>query len=77
MTGCQRFRYVEPARGAYPGRDLTFKFYEDGRLEIVDNETGSRLQPGDLRGGSYDFYVRQRISFIRRRLQESIARYGA
>ncbi|HEY8529578.1 MAG TPA: hypothetical protein VIL22_07835 [Paenibacillaceae bacterium] len=77
MNGCERFRYVEPARGAHPGRDLTFKFFADGKLEIVDNATGSRLEPRDLKGGSYDFYVRQRISFIRRRLQESIARHGA
>lgn len=77
MIGCERFRYMEPARGAKPARDLTFKFYADGRLEIVDNDTGLQLRPRDLSGGSYDFYVRQRLAFIRRKLQAKLARNGA
>ncbi|THF79503.1 hypothetical protein [Cohnella fermenti] len=76
MVNCEHFRYVEPSRGSRPSRDLTFKFYADGKLIIVDNDTGHTINPRELRGGSYDFYVRQRIAFIRRDLNAKRAKYA-
>jgi len=76
MVICENYRFVEPARGARPPKDLTFKFYADGRLEIIDNDTGGRLTPRDLKGASYDFYVRQRIAMIKRDLRAKMQKYA-
>lgn len=76
MVNCEHFRYLEASRGSLPSRDLTFKFYADGKLIIVDNDTGHTINPRELRGGSYDFYVRQRIAFIRRDLNAKRAKYA-
>lgn len=76
MANCEHFRFVEPSRGARPSRDLTFKFYTDGKLVIVDNDSGHTISPRDLSGGSYDFYVRQRIAFIKRDLAAKRAKYA-
>ncbi|WP_027091461.1 hypothetical protein [Cohnella thermotolerans] len=76
MANCEHFRYMEPSRGARPSRDLTFKFYSDGKLVIVDNDTGHTLSPRDLSGGSYDFYARQRIAFIKRDLIAKREKYA-
>lgn len=76
MANCEHFRFVEPSRGARPSRDLTFKFYTDGKLVIVDNDSGRTLSPRELSGGSYDFYVRQRIAFIKRDLAAKRAKYA-
>lgn len=65
---CQMYRYVEPR--SY-GRDLTFKFYDNGKLTIIDNKTEEVISPNSLRGGSKDFYIRQRIGFIKRKLLAS------
>jgi hypothetical protein len=67
---------MEPSKGARPPKDLTFKFYTDGRLEIIDNHTGSRMTPRDLSGASYDFYVRHRIAMIKRDLHDKIRKYA-
>ncbi|MGG1312355.1 MULTISPECIES: hypothetical protein [Cohnella] len=76
MVTCEHFRYLEPSRGNRPSRDLTFKFYSDGKLTIIDNDTGRTMNPRDLSGGSYDFYVRQRLAFIRRDLQAKLVKYA-
>jgi hypothetical protein len=76
MVNCEHFRYLEPSIGSRPSQDLTFKFYADGKLIIVDNDTGHTINPRELRGGSYDFYVRQRIAFIRRDLNAKRAKYA-
>jgi hypothetical protein len=76
MASSENFRYLEPSRGAKPSKDYTFKFYSDGKLEIIDNHTGNLLQPRELSGGSYDFYVRQRMAFIKRDLRAKIAKYA-
>ncbi|MFC7147033.1 hypothetical protein ACFQMJ_00685 [Cohnella cellulosilytica] len=55
---------------------MTFKFYDDGKLVIVDNDTGNTMSPRELSGGSYDFYVRQRIRLIKRDLAEKIIKYA-
>jgi hypothetical protein len=76
MANCEHFRYLEPSRGTRPSRDLTFKFFIDGKLEIIDNESGSTMNPRELSGGSYDFYVRQRMALIKRDLSAKIAKYA-
>lgn len=76
MVNCEHLRYLEPPRGARPSRDLTFKFFDDGKLVIIDNDTGNTMSPRDLSGGSYDFYVRQRIRLIKRDLAEKIMKYA-
>ncbi|MFC5700069.1 hypothetical protein ACFPVX_02135 [Cohnella faecalis] len=76
MVNCEHFRYLEPSRGPRPSRDFTFKFFTDGSLEIIDNDSGHTMNPRELSGGSYDFYVRQRIAFIKRDLHSKIAKYA-
>ena len=76
MANCEHFRFMEPSRGTRPSSDLTFKFFEDGKLVILDNDTGRTINPRELRGGSYDFYVRQRIAFIKRDLNAKRAKYA-
>ncbi|MFC4597915.1 hypothetical protein [Cohnella hongkongensis] len=76
MMKCEHLRYLEPPRGARPSRDLTFKFYDNGKLVIIDNDTGSTISPRELSGGSYDFYVRQRIRLIKRDLMEKMIKYA-
>lgn len=72
-SSCENYRYVEKVR---PNRDLTFKFYRDGRLVIIDNNTEEVIKPTDLRGDSRDFYVRKRISFIKSQLAASQLKYA-
>jgi hypothetical protein len=55
-----------------PWEDLTFKFYDNGTLEIIDNNTEQVVPVNSLRGAAYDFYVRERIRYIRSRLQAKI-----
>lgn len=76
MANIEHFRYMEPPKGAKPSKDYTFKFYTDGRLEIIDNDTGNLIHPRELSGGSYDFYVRQRMALIKRDLRAKIAKYA-
>lgn len=76
MVKCEHLRYLEPSRGTRPSKDLTFKFFTDGKLVIIDNDTGNTINPRELSGGSYDFYVRQRINFIKRDLTAKISKYA-
>lgn len=73
LQRCENYRFIETRR---PFRDLTFKFYADGSLTIIDNEAESVVSPRDLRGESYDFYVRRRLAFIRKNLTEKIQKYA-
>jgi len=52
--------------------DLTFKFFDDGSLTIIDNDTDQHVPLKELKGATYDFYVRQRISMIRTNLENKI-----
>ncbi|GAA4857268.1 hypothetical protein GCM10023310_40480 [Paenibacillus vulneris] len=52
--------------------DLTFKFFDDGSLTIIDNDTDQHIPLKELKGAAYDFYVRQRISMIRTNLENKI-----
>ncbi|MDQ0057990.1 hypothetical protein [Paenibacillus harenae] len=70
---CENYRYVEKGR---PYRDLTFKFYADGRLVIIDNNAEEVIAPRDLKGDSLDFYVRRRIAFIKNQLTASQLKYA-
>jgi hypothetical protein len=62
VRSCEHYRFIERHR---PWRDLTFKFYSDGALTIIDNASDTVLSPRDLKGDSLDFYVRKRIAFIK------------
>ncbi|PZE22186.1 hypothetical protein CBW46_004835 [Paenibacillus xerothermodurans] len=57
---------------SYTWADLTFKFFENGSMTIIDNHTDLQLSLSDLRGAAYDFYVRQRIGMIRANLEAKI-----
>lgn len=70
---CENFRFVESHR---PYRDLTFKFFDNGALTIIDNGSEATVTPSELRGESRDFYVRKRIAFIKRDLQAKAQRYA-
>ncbi|WP_246067153.1 hypothetical protein [Paenibacillus koleovorans] len=52
--------------------DLTFKFYDNGAVEVIDNHTDLPVRLADLKGAAYDCYVRERIRSIRTNLQEKI-----
>ncbi|MCS7459345.1 hypothetical protein N0M98_04265 [Paenibacillus doosanensis] len=49
--------------------DLTFKFYDNGSLVIIDNHTELSIPLHSLKGAAYDFYVKQRIRMIRSNLE--------
>ncbi|WP_036718639.1 hypothetical protein [Paenibacillus harenae] len=70
---CENFRYVEEGRSE---RDLTFKFYADGRLVIIDNLAEEVISPKDLKGKCRDFYVRKRIAFIKNQLMATQLKYA-
>ncbi|MVP02419.1 hypothetical protein [Paenibacillus lutrae] len=56
--------------------DLTFKFFADGSVTIIDNDTDSRVSPRELKGAALDFYIRKRIEFIKASLEEKILLYA-
>ncbi|ANY69185.1 hypothetical protein ABEW34_19800 [Paenibacillus algorifonticola] len=70
---CENFRFVEKS---WPRRDLTFKFYSNGELTIIDNSSEEVISPNDLRGDSLDFYIRRRIAFIKTTLLVSQLKYA-
>jgi len=73
MPNCENYRFIEKHR---PFRDLTFKFYSDGALTIIDNSEEKVITPKELKGESLDFYVRHRIAFIKNDLAEKRMRYA-
>ncbi|GGF90100.1 hypothetical protein [Paenibacillus abyssi] len=73
MRSCENFRFIEQHR---PWRDLTFKFYSDGALTIIDNQAGEVITPRKLKGESHDFYVRKRIAFIKNDLMNKRLKYA-
>ncbi|GLX68090.1 hypothetical protein [Paenibacillus glycanilyticus] len=70
---CENFRYLEEEG---PNQDLTFKFYSDGTLTIIDNRAEEVITPNDLKGASMDFYVRRRIAFIKNKLIAAQQKYA-
>ncbi|RXZ81840.1 hypothetical protein EBB07_12540 [Paenibacillaceae bacterium] len=73
MHNCEIFRFIEKHR---PFRDLTFKFYADGRLTIIDNVSEEVVSPRELKGACHDFYVRKRIAFIKNDLAAKCMKYA-
>lgn len=73
MRSCEHYRFIERHR---PYRDLTFKFYSDGALTIIDNTAEAVVTPKELKGESLDFYVRQRIAYIKNDLNRKRQRYA-
>lgn len=72
-SSCENFRFEEKR---WPHRDLTFKFYSDGALTIIDNRTEEVISPNDLKGDSLDFYIRRRIAYIKNQLTASQLKYA-
>lgn len=72
-SNCENFRYEEKG---WPRRDLTFKFYSDGTLTIIDNRAEEVISPSELKGDSLDFYIRRRIAFIKSQLTASQLKYA-
>lgn len=56
--------------------DYTFKFYDDGSVTIIDNDTNNRIKPRELTGAVYDFYIRKRIYLIKTNLMEKQLQYA-
>jgi sulfur relay (sulfurtransferase) DsrF/TusC family protein len=56
--------------------DYTFKFYDDGSLLIIDNETNGHVSTSELSGAVLDFYIRKRIHLIKVNLQEKQLQYA-
>jgi hypothetical protein len=56
--------------------DFTFKFYDDGSVLIIDNETNGQVHPRELSGAVLDFYIRKRIHLIKVNLQEKQLQYA-
>lgn len=73
MTNCENYRFIETHR---PFRDLTFKFYADGALTIIDNSAEQIISPRELKGASYDFYVKRRLAFIKQNLTAKLNKYA-
>jgi hypothetical protein len=73
MTNCENYRFIETHR---PFRDLTFKFYSNGSLTIIDNSEDKIISPRELKGASYDFYVRRRLAFIKENLTAKMNKYA-
>lgn len=56
--------------------DYTFKFYENGSVVILDNDTNLFLKPKDLKDVALDFYIRKRIAIIKESLQLQQLQYA-
>lgn len=56
--------------------DYTFKFYDDGSVVIIDNDTNNHIHPRELSGAVLDFYIRKRIHLIKANLLEKQLQYA-
>lgn len=75
MKVCYHFRFMDE-ENEYGWNDLTFKFYRDGHVVIVDNESGNHVNTKQLKGKALDFYIRKRIYLIKTNLQEQQLKYA-
>ncbi|WP_442600840.1 hypothetical protein [Paenibacillus sp. KN14-4R] len=75
MKLCYHFRFITSDDKSM-WKDLTFRFYRDGSVMIVDNDTDAHVHPKQLNGAALDFYIRKRIYLIKTDLQEKIVKYA-
>jgi len=66
----QNYRFIER------GFDYTFRFFPNGSVLIIDNETDTAIRPKDLSGAPLQFFARKKIQFIKDRLSEAIRSAG-
>ncbi len=52
--------------------DYTFKFYGNGSVLIIDNDSDKEVLPSELSGAPLDFYIRCRIDLIKTSLKEKL-----
>lgn len=76
MKVCYHFRFINSRAVKNEWNDLTFKFYNDGTVVIIDNDTNNRIHPRQLTGAAQDFYIRKRIYLIKINLQEKRLKYA-
>lgn len=50
--------------------DLTFKFYSNGSVKILDNSTEEFIQVSDLKSFAYQYYIQKRLEQLK--LKEGI-----
>lgn len=62
----QNYRFIER------GYDYTFRFYPNGTVTIIDNDTNSTVKPKDLSGAPLEFFARKKIQFIKNKLSDAI-----
>ncbi|WP_199620115.1 hypothetical protein [Paenibacillus alkalitolerans] len=53
------------------GFDYTFRFYPNGTVTIIDNDTNATIKPSQLTGAPLRFYALKKIQFIKNKLQET------
>jgi len=75
MKVSQHFRFIDE-QGKNGMNDLTFKFFRDGSVIVIDNETGGQVSTRELKGAALDFYIRKRIYLIKVDLQEKRLKYA-
>ncbi|WP_274365377.1 hypothetical protein [Paenibacillus thermotolerans] len=63
----QNYRFIER------GFDYTFRFYPNGSVTIIDNDTNTMVKPSQLKGAPLKFYALKQIQFIKNKLQEAKA----
>lgn len=61
----QNYRFIER------GHDYTFRFYPNGTVTIIDNDTNATIRPKELSGAPLDFFARKKIQYIKHKLQEA------
>jgi len=64
-TQLQNYRFIER------GFDYTFRFYPNGSVTIIDNDTNAIVKPKELSGAPLDFFARKKIQFIKNKLIEA------
>jgi hypothetical protein len=53
------------------GVDYTFRFYPNGTVTIIDNDSNTTIKPSQLSGAALRFFALKKIAFIKNKLRES------
>jgi len=53
--------------------DLTFRFFDNGSVIVIDNHTELQVPLKELKGAASDFFIQQRIKMIRAHLEAKIS----